>query len=90
MIVFERYCRTIFRIIVPFLGIIVCSIVVDTRSTRTPTLYADGTDYPLQAGLEIVGYLVTIAIAACFGALSGVFVNLFMNYKEPEDKEASE
>ena len=38
LIIIEHYRPILFRIFMPILGLIVCSIVIATRETRTPAL----------------------------------------------------
>ena len=78
--------RMIYRIIFPFLGIIITSIVVSTRSGQTPNLIND--TYSKIAGLEIVGFLLVLVFSALFGLGTAFVLKCFLNSKDTKNEEA--
>ena len=74
------YGRIFYRLVIPFLGIIICSIVVAARSNRTPSLLTD--NYSKIAGLEIVGLIIVLIFALIFGAITAYCMKLFISSKE--------
>ena len=82
----RQYGRIVFRIAFSLLGVIICSIVVATRSGQTPNLITDS--YSKIAGLQIVGMLIVIVIAALFGAVSALLIKVFLGSKLPTQEKA--
>lgn len=86
LIIVEHYRPLLFRLLIPLLNIIVCSIVVATRSSRTPALLNN--NYSTIAGLEWAGFFITLGIGAVFGLIGALLVNCFIKYKvEDSEKE---
>ena len=76
----KSHGRILHKIAFPFLGIIICSIVVAARSGQTPNLIND--TYSKIAGLEIVGFLIVLAFAALFGLGTAFVIKGFINTKD--------
>ena len=76
----KTHGRMIYRILFPFLGIIICSIVVGARSGQTPNLINN--TYSKIAGLEIVGFLLVLVFAAIFGLLAAFLIKIFLGSKD--------
>jgi len=74
-----NYSKIIYRILWSFLGIIVTSIVVATRSGLTPNLLSSA--YSKTAGMEIVGFLIILIFGLIFGAITGASINGFLSTK---------
>jgi hypothetical protein len=74
-----NYSKIIYRILWSFLGIVVASIVVATRSDLTPALLSS--NYSGTAGLEIVGFFIILIFGFVFGAITGVLINEFLRFK---------
>lgn len=83
------YPRIIYHILFSTLGIIICSIVVAARNSRSPALLT--ANYSKIAGLEIVGFLLVLAFASIFGAITGFCLKMFLNSKlTPKESAAAE
>lgn len=84
MILLLHFSRALFRILLPFFGIIVTAIVVASRKNSSVELLdinTFGNIYPQTAGLEIVAYIITILIAILVGLITGVLINCYLSYK---------
>lgn len=85
----KNYSKVIFRVFFGFFGSIVASIVVASRNGGTPELLA--ADYPKKAGFQIVAFIIALAFGAIFGALTAVFIKIFMTVsagKAEEERKA--
>jgi len=74
------YGRIFYRLVIPVFGIIICSIVVASRSNRTPSLITGS--YSKIAGLEIVGLLIVLVFALIFGGITAFCMKIFISSKE--------
>jgi hypothetical protein len=81
-----HYSRAVFRILLPFIGIIVTCIVVATRQYTTYQLLDTNTYgttiYSKTAGLEFAAYFIAFLTAILTGVICGLVINLFLNIKE--------
>lgn len=80
-----KYSKIVYRIFLPLLGIIICSIVVATRSGQSPALFNG--NYSYTAGMEIVAFLVVMGIATFFGFIIGLVINIFHQTKSKNSEQ---
>jgi hypothetical protein len=78
-----NYSKIIYRVLFSFIGIIIASIAVATRSNRTPELLNNS--YSLKAGLEIVAFILVAILALIFGGLTALCINIY-NASRKNDK----
>lgn len=77
--ILQDYSKVVYRIGLPIIGIIICSIVVAGRSSKIPALLTD--NYSRIAGLEILSFIIVFLFAIIFGAITAVCINIYLSYR---------
>lgn len=89
MTIVEHYTRILFRILMPIISLLFCTIIIRRRVNITPLLLENKWwRFANKAGMEIAAAILSIIFAAIFGLATAFALNFFLSRKLEESESS--